>query len=71
MIAHSGTLADPHSLTVAGAAQAWRTKALAPASRLTHLLADEHLKAARTLTRALRTAQISGYKLHAQKALSN
>ena len=30
-------LANPHSLTVAGAAQAWRTKVRAPVSRLTRL----------------------------------
>lgn len=37
MIAHSGILANPHSLTVAGAAQAWGTDVPAPASRLTRL----------------------------------
>jgi hypothetical protein len=54
MITHSGILANPHSLTVAGAAQAWRTDVLAPASRLTCLLADGHLKAARTLPQICR-----------------
>jgi hypothetical protein len=53
MIIHSGSLINPHLLTVAGAAQAWGTYVPAPASRLTHLQADEHLKAARTLSQKI------------------
>ena len=53
MIAHSGLLANPHSLTVAGAAQA-SGYFPSPVSRLTRLQADGNLKAARTLTQARR-----------------
>jgi len=47
-------LANPHSLTVAGAAQASGCFP-SPVSRLTRLQADENLKAARTLAQAQRT----------------
>jgi cell division protein ZapB len=58
MIAHSGILANPHSLTVAGAAQASGCFP-SPVSRLTRLQADENLKAARTLAQARRAAKKS------------
>ena len=58
MIAHSGILANPHSLTVAGAAQA-SGYFPSPVSRLTRLSPDGNLKAARTLAQARRTAKKS------------
>jgi hypothetical protein len=71
---HSGIPTNPHSLTVAGAAQAWGINLPAPASRLTRLQADEHLKAARTLTQTYQPSQNQlgqkTYKPHAQANLS-
>ena len=67
MITHSGILANPHLLTVAGAAQALGTLIPAPASRLTRMLLGEHLKAARTLSQSCSGLQkqnfLSAYKL--------
>jgi hypothetical protein len=74
IVHHSGTLANPHSLTVAGAAQAWGTNVPAPASRLTRLHADGHLKAARTLPQTSHASQnpplLDTYKPLAQANLT-
>jgi len=58
MITHSGILANPHSLTVAGAAQASGCSP-SPVSRLTRLQAGKNLKAGRTLTQSPRAAKKS------------